>query len=420
MGSTEKFTTIIDGVTYDITDLMSRHPGGSDMLMLAVNRDASIMFHSYHRRLELAESLLKTLPVVSGTHIPSKIETEFWKTMKARVNAYFEQTKQSSRGNTFMYSKSFALLFMTWFLYYLILARGYWLLSPVLGILMAINGLAIQHDANHGAFSSYNILNYIAGADNDFCVGGSSLMWRHQHVVGHHANPNDVHLDADTYSNFPILKTNPELPSRFYLRWQHFYAPFLYSLLGLDYYFMDIPGFLNKAYQKIVLQPLRNVDQFVFWGGKLFFGVMFFVLPFFYYEGFSSIWKVILPIQLIGSNFLASLFIVSHNADDVEYNYKGGDWAEMQVRTSANWSIHSTAWWLAAGGLNFQIEHHLFPGICHVHYPAICPIVRKVCEEFNVPYTHYTTYTEIYLSHLRGLKKLGNMLEQDFDFCPTR
>lgn len=378
------------------------------MLMLAVDRDASIMFHSYHRRLDVAEAVLKTLPLISGKPQPSSIETPFWKTLKTRVNKYFTDTNQSSRGNMFMYSKTLALLFLTWFFYYLTVIRGYFFLGPVLGVLIAINGLAIQHDANHGSFSNNNFLNTLAGADNDFCVGGSSLMWRHQHVVGHHAHPNDVHKDADTYSNFPILKTNPKLPHRFYLKFQHLYAPFLYSLLGLDYYFMDIPAFIKGYYDNIKLQPMRPIDLAVFYGGKVFFGIMYFIIPFYLY-GWSSLWTVILPVQFLGSEFLASLFIVSHNADDVEYNYEGEDWAQMQVRTSANWSIHSTAWWLAAGGLNFQIEHHLFPGVCHVHYPAISPIVQQVCKEFDVPYTHYPTYTQIYLSHLRGLKKLGNM-----------
>jgi len=308
-----------------------------------------------------------------------------------------------------MLFKSLALVALTWIMYYLCVFEQYSILTPLLGILIAINGLAIQHDANHGAFSKNNLLNSIAGVDNDFCVGGSSLMWRHQHVIGHHANPNDLHLDCDTYSNFPILKTNPSLPAREYLKYQHIYGPFTYSFLGLNYYFTDIPGFLSRAYVNIKLQPIRSIDQLIFWGGKVAFGFMYFILPFFFYEGWSALWYFILPVQFIGSDFLASLFIVSHNADDVEYNYKGEDWAEMQVRTSANWSIHSTAWWLAAGGLNFQIEHHLFPGVCHVHYPAISPIVRAVCKEFNVPYVHYESYAEIYQSHIRGLRKLGNL-----------
>mmetsp|Transcript_33378 Transcript_33378/g.92992 ORF Transcript_33378/g.92992 Transcript_33378/m.92992 type:complete len:117 (+) Transcript_33378:25-375(+) len=83
------------------------------------------------------------------------------------------------------------------------------------------------------------------------------------------------------------------------------------------------------------------------------------------------------------------------------------DWAEMQIRTSCNWSIHSTMWWLISGGLNFQIEHHLFPGVCHVHYPAISKIVRAACEEHGLPYNAYPSYWAIYKSHIRTLYLLG-------------
>jgi fatty acid desaturase len=402
-----KLTTTIDGVTYDMTDFVNKHPGGADMLMLASGIDSSIMFHSYHRRLDVAEAVLAKLPKISGKPQASAIETPFWKDMKKNVNQYFIDTKQSSRGNALMYFKTFALLFLTWLSYYLCM-QGYWIFAPILGVFIAINGLAVQHDANHGSFSNIGIVNTLFGAVDDVILGGSSLMWRHQHNIAHHAHPNDCEKDTDTYSNFPILKTNPKLPSRAYLKFQHIYAPFIYSLLGVAYYFGDFTTFFQGAYDKIKIHPRRTIDYVIFLFGKLFYGYMFFYLPL-YYHGWEGFFKFILPFQLIGSNFLASLFIVSHNAEECEYNYKGNDWAEMQVVTAANWSVHSTAWWLVSGGLNFQIEHHLFPGICHVHYPAISSIVRDTCKKHKVPYHAHDTFYEIYTAHLRGLYQLGHM-----------
>jgi len=178
--------------------------------------------------------------------------------------------------------------------------------------------------------------------------------------------------------------------------------------LGLSYYFGDIISYLQGKYDKINLHPLRTKDRAIFILGKLTYAILFFYIPIRIY-GYGAIISFILPYQLVGSNFLASLFIVSHNADDCEYNYQGKDWAELQVRTAANWSVDSVAWWLVSGGLNYQIEHHLFPGVSHVHYPQISPLVRKVCKKHNVPYHSYQHYYEIYFSHLQGLKKLGNM-----------
>jgi len=285
--------------------------------------------------------------------------------------------------------------------------KGYYLFCPLLGLLLAINGLAIQHDANHGSFSKNKRLNGAAQIVNDF-IGGSSLMWRHQHVIGHHAYPNINELDADTFSNFPIMKLNPGLPSNWYNAYQHIYGPILYSFLGIAYAIGDIFSYMDNKYINVPLQPLRPIDKIIFIAGKISYFSLFVLVPIYLY-GFAGIWKYYLPMVLVGSNFLASLFAVSHNTHETEYNLDpNSDWAEIQIRTAANWSIHSTAWWLVSGGLNFQIEHHLFPGISHVHYPAISKIVRQICKEKKIPYNHYPTYYEIYTNHLSTLKKLGH------------
>eukprot|EP01127_Copromyxa_protea_P004315 TRINITY_DN14192_c0_g1_i1.p1 TRINITY_DN14192_c0_g1~~TRINITY_DN14192_c0_g1_i1.p1 ORF type:complete len:434 (-),score=83.73 TRINITY_DN14192_c0_g1_i1:28-1293(-) len=408
MGATDKLTTTIDGVEYDITEFMKHHPGGDNMLILAAGRDSSVLYHSYHRRLEVADAALDKLPIVSKnkTRLPSEFETPLWKTLKQRVNRYFETTRQGSRGNSFMYLKSLTLIALTYFTYYLAIIKGYYLLCPLLGFFMAVNGLSIQHDGNHGAFSKNYYLNTIAGIVNDVVVGGSSLMWRHQHVVSHHAYPNDVVKDTDSYSNFPILRLNPALEHKWYFNYQHYYYPLVYMWLGISYYIDDVRAFLKTKYLHVPLQPLRPVDYITFYGGKLIFSLIMVVTPIYLY-GWDGLWKYILPVELIGGEFLASTFVVSHNTEEIHYNYDGGDWAEMQIRSSANWSPHSTFWWLVSGGLNFQIEHHLFPGICHVHYPAISKIVEKTCEEFKIPYNSHPTFSHIYWSHVKGLQNLG-------------
>lgn len=405
----KQYTTTIDGVEYDITDFMQKHPGGDNMLILAHGRDSSVLFHSYHRRLDYAQEVLDKLPKLSKNTKPqpSAIESPLWKTLKQRVNQHFEKTRESSRGNSFMLFKSLALLFMTYTAYYLAFIQGYWFLSPVLGLLLAINGLAIQHDGNHGAFSKNVLINTLSGAVNDFVIGGSSLMWRHQHVVSHHAYPNDIEKDTDTYSNFPILKLNPELEHRWYMKYQHYYYPFVYMWLGISYYIDDVRAFVKRQYLHIPLQPMRTIDLVTFYGGKVFFGFTMIFVPVYLHGLWNGLIYYFLFTELVGGEFLASVFVVSHNTEEIEYNLADGDWAEMQIRSSANWSPTSTMWWLVSGGLNFQIEHHLFPGICHVHYPAISKIVKKTCEEFKVPYNSHPTFWDIYTSHREGIRKLG-------------
>ena len=165
----EPHFTTIDGVVYDITALLENHPGGSDILMLASGRDATILFHSYHRRFDIATALLKKTPRVEGPRavaltaahlardpnsrtLPA-LETPLLLAIRSRVNALFPAGR-SSRGGAFMIGKSIFLIALTAVFWYLSVVCGYFALAPFLGVLLAMNGLAVQHDCNHGAMSN--------------------------------------------------------------------------------------------------------------------------------------------------------------------------------------------------------------------------------------------------------------------------
>jgi len=287
------------------------------------------------------------------------------------------------------------------------------ILSPLFGCLLATIGLTIQHDANHGSFSPTQWLNRFASFTNEF-VGGSALMWRHQHDIGHHALPNDLHIDPDTYSNFPIIRYNPKLPTRFHNQFQHIYGPLLYTLLGISYPIGDFTSYFKGVYLDIPLQPLRTLDITLFFLGKFLHYLLVLVLPL-YFFGLKTTLLFFFSMQFVGSFYLASLFAVSHNNTKCDYNIDQDnmEWSEIQIRTSANWSVGSPMWLILSGGLNYQIEHHLFPGVCHVHYPAISKIVHQVCDENKIPYNSYPTFTELFIDHVATLKKLGTWKQEN-------
>lgn len=186
------------------------------------------------------------------------------------------------------------------------------------------------------------------------------------------------------------------------------------------------------------LQPLRFQDKFFFWAGKVVHFGLTIGVPV-YFHGWSALLFFYLPTELCGGFFLASVFAVSHNAEVTAYNlprnmvracgvtvcepclrHSGGgkltgpmpslkqDWAETQIRTSCNWGPNSKFWLYAVGGLNFQIEHHLFPGVAHIHYPAISKIVKRVCAKRDIPYGEFNKFRSLYASHLKTLYKLGH------------
>lgn len=428
--------------------------GGEEMLLLAVDRDSSILFHSYHRRLHVAKALLSTLPQLpmpsEAADMPSPVfgrkdlephpdvkptpytstplshlESELYVEIREGVNEMFKKQQAaqggkevSSRGG--MLVKSFVLVFLTCLFYYLVVIRALWFLTPILGVLFAINGLAIQHDANHGAFSTQRWLNIAAGFLDDL-IGGSGLMWRHQHVLAHHAYPNDLDWDADTFGNYPILRLNPGLEPKWWHRFQHLYILFLYSLIGLDYSFHDILNYMRGQYAHIRLHDLRPLDHAMFILGKVAHFTIVLFVPLALYPWKQAIFGMYLPIELCGGWFLACVFAVSHNTERAAYNLVkdpatavGGPkvhtpcWAEMQIRTSCNWSPQSQLWLWMSGGLNFQIEHHLFPGVAHKNYPQIHPIVMAACKKRGIPYNSYPTFWAIFTAHLAMIKKLGS------------
>jgi fatty acid desaturase len=351
---------------------------------------------------------------------PAHLESELYTELRAGVNAYFKSKGMDgrdapSRGG--MLVKSGVLLALTVSFYYLVVFRGLWMLTPFLGILFAMNGLAIQHDASHGAFSANRYVNIAAGFFDDL-IGGSGLMWRHQHVLAHHAYPNDMDWDPDTFNNYPFLRLNPALPKRWWHQFQHLYILVLYSLIGFDYSVNDIVHYFKGRYVHITLHKLRLLDHILFISGKLAHFAIVLFIPLALHPWKWAVFAMYVPLELFGGFFLAALFAVSHNTDQCEYNLPKDAsavapgtrvpcWAEMQIRTSCNWSCHSRLWLWASGGLNFQIEHHLFPGVAHKHYPAIHPIVRAACQKRNIPYNAYPTFTEIFVAHLAKIKKLG-------------
>jgi linoleoyl-CoA desaturase len=287
--------------------------------------------------------------------------------------------------------------------------KGWFVFAPVLGWWLATVGLAVQHDANHGALFARPWLNALCGLGDDL-IGGSSLIWRHHHVVGHHVFTNDAEQDPDAFAGVPFLRLHPSNPQKWYHKYQHIYFGFLTGIMYYSYPVVETSVFLARKFGDIEFHPLSLQDKIEFWGGKVINILFYTVLPFYFY-GLSYLLPYLLMMG-IGGGYLALVFIVSHNTVEIEQDYvpqKGkGDWAEQQIRQSSNWGTEN---WIAnfcTGGLNTQIEHHLFPCVSHRHYPALSLIVRKKCAEKGIPYVTYPTLYDNCYSLLSHLKRLGN------------
>ena len=344
----------------------------------------------------------------------------FFKTLHSRVNSYFKDHNIKKTGNFWMYLKT-AAMFSFYLIPFAIILSGIvsgpllLVLYAIVGIGIAGVGLSIMHDANHGSYSSNKIVNKILGYSVNL-VGGSSFTWKLQHNLLHHTYTNIYHLDEDI-DDKAFLRLSPHGKLKSYHKFQHIYAPILYSLATISWIsFKDFKQLIH--YNKTGLTKKTGyspvVETIVMILGKAAYYFVFIGLPMIVgVEWYFAIPGFILA-HMIAGFIITVIFQLAHvvegpeHHDALETPVMENTWAIHQLKTTANFSPKSKFLTWFVGGLNFQIEHHLFPNICHIHYPKVAEIVKNTVKEFDLPYHEYNKFMEAYRSHLRVLKSFGN------------
>jgi len=356
---------------------------------------------------------------------PSREKGEFFTTVKERVNAYFEEHKISKNANAAMITKSIFLLTTVVTLYVILMMD---ILHPALMLLVvmliglntALIGFNVGHDALHGSYSKHPIVNTILSHTYSL-LGVNIYIWKITHNVVHHTYTNVPGYDDDL-DDMPFMRYSPHDKLRKHHRFQHIYAFILYSFGTISWVlFRDYRNFFRKrigAYD-IKGHPKREIVLLIFFKSLYYFLAL--VLPIMLLS--VPWWMVLvgfLVLHLVEGLALATIFQLAHVVDLVKFpepDPKGSmedNWAIHQMKTTADFATKSRlAHWLF-GGLNFQVEHHLFPHVCHIHYMKISEIVKKVAAEFNVPYNDMGSFVGALKSHVRMLKKLGT--QEDLAF----
>jgi len=322
------------------------------------------------------------------------VNVEFNRTLNERVSAYFSQRNISKHANVNMVIKTvfmLALYFVPFaFTFY---TESIWLtllLWFVSGLGMAGIGLAVMHDANHGAYSSNQNVNKFVGAVLNL-LGGNPTNWKIQHNVLHHTFTNVEGFDEDIDAPVKLLRFSPHTAWRPVHKYQHLYAWFFYPL-------MTIMWFATKDYKQAIryskkgLVTSQGKTLTSHWIsiiiGKVIYAAIFLVLPLIFAPVFWPIVLVGFVIkQFVSGTILALIFQPAHVIPDYGVKSKWFTWL--------------------VGGLNFQVEHHLFPTICHVHYRGISEIVRNTAKEYNLPYYTNRTFFSALKAHGKMLRMLG-------------
>jgi linoleoyl-CoA desaturase len=352
----------------------------------------------------------------------NNLNADFFDTLRHNVNDYFKTKNICRFGNYKMVIKSIVMILL-YLGPYAVLVSGaivnpllIWAMWMIMGFGMAGIGLAIMHDANHGSYSSNAKVNNMMGYLINL-VGGSVINWKIQHNVLHHSFTNIDGHDGDI-TTIPILRFSPSQKFFKIHKYQYIYAWLFYSIMTINWFIhKDIPQLLR--YRKEGRLDSKQNNRFGWLMTelimtKVLYALYIIVIPIIVLD--IPWWVTILAfltMQVISGLLLTTVFQLAHIMPNSKFpspdnlgNIKNS-WAIHQLTTTTNFSPKSKILSWYVGGLNYQIEHHLFPNICHIHYKEIAPIVRKTAQEFGFPYNSEPTFIEAVKSHVRMLKMLG-------------
>jgi len=336
--------------------------------------------------------------------------------VRRRVEEFFRATGRRQRDCPQMYLKTAAIFACLGLCYALLMfvATAWWqalLVAIPLGLAMAAIGLNVQHDGAHHAYSRYAWVNKLMAMSIDL-IGASSYFWHWKHDVFHHTYVNidghDTDIDVGAFA-----RLSPHQKRHKVHRWQHLYMWLLYGFMTIRWHlYGDFHDLVTSRVGVHKVPRPKGWDLVVFLGGKALFAVGL-ALPLLVHPA----WVVLLfyvTASLVVGIVMSIVFQLAHCVAEADFPLPREStkrmhkpWAVHQIESSVDYARKSrlAAWLL--GGLNFQIEHHLFPRICHVNYPAISKLVEETCREFDVRYAeHESVWTGI-VSHFRWLRRMG-------------
>lgn len=345
---------------------------------------------------------------------------KFFRTLNQRVNNYFKENKISRNGNWRLHLKTaiMFIIFLSPYFLLLTLDLTWWiqlLLTIVMGIGMAGVGMNVMHDANHGAYSSKKWINKLMGSSM-YILAGNVYNWQVQHNVLHHTYTNIHGYDEDLEAG-RILRFSKHAKWHKFHKFQQYYGIFLYGLLTFNWA-LTTDFFQTKRYLKRKLSFGNLPKPFNQWSiliitKMLYFGIWI-VIPLLYFN--IAWWKVLIGffiMHYVAGLILSVVFQLAHVVDEADIllpNPTGtmkNTWAIHQLFTTVNFSPNNKLVNWFVGGLNHQVEHHIFPNISHIHYSKISEIVKKTAKEFDLPYNEYKTTRKAIVAHFKYLKEMG-------------
>jgi fatty acid desaturase len=409
--------TKINGKYYNLENF--KHPGGNTALWHTFNRDSTILFNSYHP-FSSQKKLLSILKKYEIDKLPKNYKlynneesvpkynfnTKFSNELKTEVKKYFEELCKKNKTTLLQSVKAnkkrwFLIIILNIFRLYFFLN---WISGKTISLIMYplttwIAGANMFHDACHFSLSKYSFINDLFSYS--FFELSSPFTWYHQHNIGHHSYTNLEDKDPDLYHMDFLQRTTKYRKYKNIYKYQKYttFFAWIFSYIGLiispniknlktNIYFKIIPSFKNNFL--IIVEILH-----------ILFGIIISLLPLIFFKNiYKSIIFIIVPKLILSILFMINSQITHIHTDCM---IKNKDWYKNQILTASNHSLNNQFIFIFSGGLNYQIEHHLFPNVNHCHYPKIKKIIKKICIKYNVKYKEFDGYYDAFISHYKHI-----------------
>jgi len=352
----------------------------------------------------------------------------FFTTLRGRVDSYFKENNLVQTANLTLQLQGLAhILFMVgtyiWLVFYTPSPVISILLCIMFGANLAFTGFNLMHGAAHGSLSKHKWINTL-GAYSLNLMGGTTYFWKIKHNVNHHTYTNIDGMDSDIDPK-PLLRLSEHQPHLAIHKYQHYYFPFIYMLSYFSWVFID--DYVKYFGKQIAheAKPMKDVkEHIIFWATKVYYYSVFLAIPVY----------ILGPVALAGyfiASFtcgliLAVVFQLAHIMEEADFplpdvvtNKIENEWAIHQIQTTVNFGTNNIWLNFFLGGLNFQIEHHIFPKMAHIHYKEVSKIVKATCEDYGVTYVEYPGIWSAIQAHRAHMKVLGSGVEMHKNQVPV-
>jgi len=420
----------VHGQAYDLQTFLGSHPGGKEALIMARGLNATELFETYHFARSPPEWILEKYRVnENNKHLDREalkaalLEIEslsdmekkellgekflfekdgFYAKIKAKAKDYFVKNNLTPRATLLWQTVAiFQLVLIAALMYPSFIMGNIWI-AALFGAVKGVTAVGTGHAMSHYSLfkGKWNIIIFRFGSP---LVLSNPTIWSTSHVISHHVN---TLTDIDLQDNYPLKRVQPALPHLWFHKFQHFYIWPVY-LFGLPLwtavdFFSTIPTIFTGKHEMRYFPLAQRIENLIVFGLNLLLTVAF---PFFFLEFYHALTVSVIA-NAVSSLIVVLQITVNHEVPDTMSKLPDGkiDWGIHQVLTSHNFSTTSLFWLHCSGGLNMQLEHHLFPSVHYVHYHALAEIVKKSCAEYNLDYNTSSSLFEALTKHYHLLK----------------